>query len=80
MASELDTNKPGYKTTEAVVPVVAGILGSLVAFGVLSPDDQEAGVKIAGEAIGSLTALAGMAVYVWGRVRIKLEKIKTLNS
>ena len=76
MASELDTNKPGYKTTEAIVPVVAGLLGSLVAFGVLSPDDQEAGTKVVEEAIGSFTALAGMAIYVWGRIRIKLEKIK----
>ena len=73
---ELDTNKPGYKTTEAVVPVAAGLLGSLVAFGVLTPDDQTAGVKVVEEAIGSVTALVGMAVYVWGRIRIKLEKIK----
>ena len=76
MASELNTDKPGYKTTEAIVPVAAGLLGSLVAFGVLTPDDQEAGVKVIEKAIGSLTALAGMAIYAWGRIRIKLEKIK----
>ena len=76
MASELNTDKPGYKTTEAIVPVAAGLLGSLVAFGVLTPDDQEAGVKVIEEAIGSFTALTGMAIYVWGRIRIKLEKIK----
>ena len=75
-ATELDTNKSGWKTTEALVPVVATVLGSFVAFGVLTPDDQAAGVQIAEEAIGSFTALAGMAVYVWGRIKIKVEKIK----
>jgi protein-S-isoprenylcysteine O-methyltransferase Ste14 len=74
--AELDTNKPGYKTTEAIVPLASSLLGCLVAFGVLTPDDQEAGIKVIEQAIGSLTALAGWGLYVWGRIKIKLEKIK----
>jgi hypothetical protein len=77
---ELDVNKPGLKTSEAIVPVAAGILGSLVAFGVLAPEDQTAGVKVIEEAIGSGVALVGMLVYVWGRIKIKVEKIKASGA
>lgn len=76
----LDTNKPGYKTTEAVMPVAAGIMGSLVAFGVLTPEEQTAGTQAVQQAIGSITALFGMAVYVWGRIKLKVEKIKSPSN
>lgn len=72
----LNTNKPGWKTTEALVPVAAGVLGSLVSFGVLTPDDQTAALAVIERAIGAGVALVGMVAYLWGRIRIKVEKIK----
>ena len=80
MTKETDPSAPGYKTTEAIVPIVSGVLGSLVAFGILTPEEQTGGTRIVSEAVGSLTALCGMAIYVWGRIRIKVEKIKNMTA
>jgi len=73
----MDT-KPGYKTTEFWLVVVASVLSVAVAAGVLTGEqaqqitDNTAQVfdALAGLA-AALTPLVGTAMYVWSRTRVK---------
>jgi len=61
--------KPGYRTTEFWLSVVATMLGFLMASGVFS-DQESIAAKIVGAVVAALTAMG----YTAGRARVKAER------
>lgn len=70
--------KPGWKTTEFWVVVVAAVLSVAVAAGVVTPE-QATGIKDAvaqtidavANLVSVLTPLVGLVAYVWSRTKVK---------
>jgi hypothetical protein len=71
-------DKPGWKTTEFWIVVVAAVLSVAVAGGYVTPD-QAVGIKDAvaqtidavTDLVGVLTPLVGLVTYVWSRTKVK---------
>jgi hypothetical protein len=73
--------KPGWKTSELVVVVVAAILSVVVATGYISPEqaiEVESAVAEIIDAItrlvGALAPIVGGLTYVWSRTKVKVGK------
>jgi len=62
--------KPGYKTTEFWLALVNAVLMVLMATGVITDTDGEQIEGLAGQLIA---AVLPIALYVWGRAKVKAQ-------
>ena len=74
----METEK-GYKTSEFPMAVVPSIVGMLVAFGAVRPEDANAMVEMGTRIIGGILALVLLYTYIRGRVDLK-KQVLNLNA
>ena len=70
--------KPGWQTSEFWLTLAAQVIPVLVLLGVLTPD-QSSGVNdavanVIKDAFALLASVIPVAVYVWGRAKVKSGK------
>lgn len=65
----------GYKTSEFPMAVVPSIVGMLVAFGVIQPEEANAMVDMGTRIIGGILALVLLYTYIRGRVDLKKQSM-----
>lgn len=73
--------KPGWKTSEFWVVVVAALLSVAVALGLVTPAESveienavSAVIDSITQLVSALTPLIGVVAYVWSRTKVKVGK------
>jgi fumarate reductase subunit D len=75
----MDTTS-GYKTSEFPMAVVPSIIGMLVAFGVIRPEEANAMVEMVTRIIGGILALVLLFTYIRGRIELKKQSMNLTAS
>ncbi len=70
----------GYKTSEFPMAVIPSIVGMLVAFGAIKPEDANAMVELGTRVIGGILALVLIYTYIRGRVELKKQALNLTAS
>lgn len=75
-------SKPGYKTTEFYVAIIANVVGILVILGYLTPQQADDFVKAVSSVIAGVVIIASTGIYIWGRVKLKQKsaQLSTMQS
>lgn len=68
--------KDGIKTTEFWVTIASQLVGLLVLFGLFNSDQAETVKSAVGYIAGGIIQLVPVALYIWGRVKVKAAAIE----
>ena len=68
--------KSGIKTSEFWITLVPVIVGLLMSFGTITPEDQDVIISLGTQVIGGVVALFSLINYVNGRVELKKMEVQ----
>jgi len=69
--------KPGFKTSEFWLTVIAQLLGVLALTGVVTPEQVTEFNKLAVQVIGGCIQLVTLVAYIMGRSKVKTSAVES---